>query len=45
VRFKATNKSGAELDTQAEHTWEIRDGKIARFENKVDREAWAKGWS
>ncbi len=44
-RFKGKNKSGAELDTQAEHTWEIRDGKIARFENKVDREAWAKGWS
>ena len=45
ARFKAKNKSGAELDTQAEHVWEVRDGKIARFENKVDQEAWAKGWS
>ena len=45
ARFKGKNKSGSELDTQAEHVWEIREGKIARFENKVDREAWAKGWS
>jgi ketosteroid isomerase-like protein len=45
ARFKGKNKGGAELDTQAEHVWEIRDGKIARFENKVDEEAWARGWS
>jgi uncharacterized protein len=45
ARFKGKNKGGAELDTQAEHVWEIRDGKIARFENKVDQEAWARGWS
>lgn len=45
VRFKGKNKSGAELDTQAEHVWQIRDGKIARMENKVDEGPWAKGWS
>ncbi len=45
ARFKGKNKSGAELDTQAEHVWEVRDGKVARFENKVDQEVWAKGWS
>jgi uncharacterized protein len=45
VRFKGKNKSGAELDTQAEHVWEVRNGKLARMENKVDHEAWAKGWS
>ncbi len=45
ARLNGKNKSGAKLDTQAEHVWEVRDGKIARFENKVDREAWAKGWS
>ncbi|MDX6666834.1 MAG: uncharacterized protein QOK04_214 [Solirubrobacteraceae bacterium] len=45
ARFKGKNKSGAELDTQAEHVWEVRDGKITRMENKVDQEAWAKGWS
>jgi ketosteroid isomerase-like protein len=45
ARFKGKNNSGAELDTQAEHVWEVRDGKTARFENKVDQEAWAKGWS
>jgi ketosteroid isomerase-like protein len=45
AHFKGTSKSGVELDTQAEHVWEVRDGKIARFENKVDQEAWAKAWS
>jgi ketosteroid isomerase-like protein len=44
-RFKGRNKSGAELDAQAEQVWEVRDGKVARFENKVDQEAWAKGWT
>jgi ketosteroid isomerase-like protein len=45
ARFKGKSKSGAELDTQAEHDWEVRDGKVVRFENKVDQVAWAKGWS
>jgi uncharacterized protein len=44
ARFKGKNKSGAQLDTQAEHVWEIRDGKVVRFENKVDQEAWAAAW-
>jgi ketosteroid isomerase-like protein len=45
ARFKGKNKSGTELDTYAEQVWEIRAGKIARFENRVDQDAWAKGWS
>lgn len=46
ARFKGKNKSGAELDTEAEHVWNVRDGKIARMETKLhDPEAWAKGWS
>lgn len=45
ARFGGKNKSGAELDTQAEHVWGIRDGKIARFEAKVDQDAWARAWS
>ena len=45
ARFKGKNKSGAELDIQAEHVWEVRDGKITRLENKVDQDAWASGWS
>lgn len=45
ARFKGTSKSGADLDMQGEHTWEVRDGKIVRFENKLDQEAWAKAWS
>ena len=45
VRFRGKNKSGAELDAPAEHVAEVRDGQITRFENKVDQEAWATGWS
>jgi len=44
-RFKGKNKSGAELDVQAEQVWEVREGKIARMENKPDQEAWASAWS
>jgi ketosteroid isomerase-like protein len=43
--FKRQNESGAELDLAAEHVWEVRDGQITRFENKVDRDAWAQAWS
>ena len=45
-RFKGKNKSGAELDAPFEHhqrRWS--DGKLVRFENKVDQDAWAAGWS
>jgi uncharacterized protein len=44
-RFKGKNKSGAELDASFEHVNEVRDGKLVRFENKVDQDAWAQGWS
>jgi uncharacterized protein len=44
-RFKGRARSGAELDATFEHVYEIRDGKIAKMENKVDQEAWAQGWS
>jgi uncharacterized protein len=44
-RFKGKSKSGAEFDLPGEQTWEIRDGKVAHLENKVDPEAWAKAWS
>lgn len=45
VRFKGKAKSGAELDTPAEHVWEVRDGKVVRFENTVEGDAWAQAWS
>jgi uncharacterized protein len=45
ARFKGRSKSGTELDTAAEHVWQVRDGKIARFENNVnDPDAWASAW-
>jgi uncharacterized protein len=44
-RFKGKAKSGAELDASFEHVNEVRDGKVVRFENKVDQDAWASGWS
>lgn len=45
ARFKGKNKSGAELDQQGKHTWQVSDGKIVRFESQMDdQEAWAKAW-
>lgn len=44
-RFTGKNKSGAELNASFTHTYEMENGKIVRFNNEVDREAWAAGWS
>jgi uncharacterized protein len=43
-RFKGKNKSGAELDSTFTHTYEMKDGKVAKMTNEVD-EGWAAGWS
>ena|SRR5215212_4411983 len=45
ARFKGRSKGGEELDAQAEHVWEVRDGEVVRFENKLPAEAWASAWS
>jgi hypothetical protein len=44
-RFKGRAKSGAELDTAFEHVYLMKDGKVARMENKVDQDAWTAAWS
>jgi ketosteroid isomerase-like protein len=44
-QFKGKNKSGAELDSAFEHTFELQDGKVVKLENKVDAEAWTAAWS
>jgi ketosteroid isomerase-like protein len=44
-RFRGKNKSGAVLDAPFEHRNTMRDGKVVRFENKVDHDAWAAAWS
>jgi uncharacterized protein len=44
-RFKGKAKGGAELDAAFEHVYEMKDGKIARLENKVDQDAWTAAWS
>ena len=44
-RFSGKNKSGAALDASFEHDYEMKDGKVARLENKPDQAAWAAGWS
>jgi uncharacterized protein len=44
-RFKGKAKSGADLDAAFEHVYEMKEGRIARLENNVDREAWASAWS
>ncbi len=44
-RFTGKNKSGAALDAPFEHRNTMRDGKVVRFENKVDQDAWAAAWT
>ena len=44
-RFRGQAKGGAELDAAFEHVYEMKDGKIARLENKVDQDAWTAAWS
>jgi ketosteroid isomerase-like protein len=44
-RFTGKNKGGAVLDAPFEHRNTMRDGKVVRFENKVDQDAWAAAWS
>jgi uncharacterized protein len=44
-RFKGRAKSGTELDAPFEHTYDMKEGKIARLENKVDQDSWASAWS
>jgi ketosteroid isomerase-like protein len=43
-RFKGKSKSGAELDAPFEQTWELSDGKVAKFSNEVEGN-WAEAWS
>ena len=44
--MSAKNKGGAVLDTGFEHVFDMRDGKVIRFENKPDdAEAWIAGWT
>lgn len=44
-RFKGRNKNGAVLDTGFVHVFDMSDGKVVGFENKIDdAEAWATGW-
>jgi uncharacterized protein len=44
-RFTGRAKSGAEVDAAFEHVYMMKDGKIARLENKPDQEAWTAAWS
>lgn len=44
--FSGKNKGGAGLDTGFEHVFDMRDGKVVRFENKPDdAAAWIAGWT
>jgi uncharacterized protein len=46
AHFTGKSKNGVELDERAEHDWEIRDGKVARLQNKVDPNGpWGEAWS
>jgi len=43
-RFRGKAKSGATLDAAFEHVFEMRNGKVVRFQNDVDRASWAQAW-
>ena len=44
-RFKGKPKGGGEMDLTATQTWEVKDGKITKTDNKPnDQGAWAKAW-
>ena len=46
ARFAGRSKSGTDLDVAAEHVWQIQDGKVTEFENKLgDPDGWAAAWS
>jgi uncharacterized protein len=44
-RFRGKNKNGSLLDAPFEHHNTMRDGKLVRFDNKVDQDAWEAAWS
>ena len=44
--FSGKNRGGAVLNTGFEHVFDMRDGKVVRFENKPDdAAAWIAGWT
>lgn len=45
-RFTGKNKGGASLDTPFTHVFDMRNGKVVRFENQpANIEAWVAGWT
>ena len=43
VRYTGTGKAtGAKLDLNAVHVWDVRDGKVARFRQFVDTVKYAE---
>ena len=42
-RLKGQHTSGADLDAPFEHVADMKDGKIARFD-QADVKVWTKGW-
>ena len=43
-KFTGKSKSGVDLDAPFTHTFEMRDGKVAKFENQAGGN-WAEAWS
>ncbi len=41
-RYRGTSKAtGARIDAQFVHVWDVRDGKIVRFQQYTDTKQWA----
>jgi ketosteroid isomerase-like protein len=44
-RFRGKATRGATLDAPFVHVQRVRNGRITRFENYVEAEAWASAWA
>ena len=44
-RYTGRSKSGTALDAPFCAVWQIRDGKLARYQNYTDSEPWTRAWS
>lgn len=44
-RFRGKARSGATLDAPFVHVQRMRNGKVAQFDNYVDKSAWARAWA
>ena len=43
--FRGKSKAGRQMQARYAHVWRMRDGKAVSFQNHVEADPWAEGWS